>query len=329
LPAHTAERLRELRSAGRSGVLSATLAALHADGWPLAALAAALGVSRQAIQVRVRQRIPAELRDRAADCPPPVYPRRRSPREGRLRPHLTIKIDGGLRTAAHKAAAGDGRSLSQVIESILDRYLTSLASLLLALSLALLLALSLALLLALSLAGAALAVGGDVLAVAAVTGVTVAAGLVLRQVREHRRAAGRLAVSQPGSLAEPDQVRDREGGLRGEPVVNRRVLVAEVQMPAPAVVVEKERPGAGVIQQVVDQSRKRAWLGFGIPKPAQPGLKGIDRVQVSAGNCPMRHDLMTVEEVLEGADVGQARINQVSGQEQGGRCVMSEEHIDS
>lgn len=126
LPEHTAARLRELRTSGRSGVLSATLAALHADGWPLAALADALGVSRQAIAVRVRQRVPAELRDRAADCPPPVYPRRRSPHEGRLRrPHLTIKIDGGLRAAAHRAAAGEGRSLSQVVEAILDHYLAS------------------------------------------------------------------------------------------------------------------------------------------------------------------------------------------------------------
>ena len=126
LPAHTAARLRELRTSGRSGVLSATLAALHADGWPLASLADALGVSRQAIQVRVRQRVPAELRDRMADCPPPVYPRRRLPHEGRSRrPHLTIKIDGGLRAAAHRAAAGEGRSLSQVVESILDRYLAS------------------------------------------------------------------------------------------------------------------------------------------------------------------------------------------------------------
>lgn len=126
LPEHTAARLRELRTSGRSGVLSATLAALHADGWPLAALADALGVSRQAIAVRVKQRVPAELRDRTADCPPPVYPRRRSPHEGRSRrPHLTIKIDDALRAAAHRAAAGEGRSLSQVVEAILDRYLAS------------------------------------------------------------------------------------------------------------------------------------------------------------------------------------------------------------
>jgi predicted HicB family RNase H-like nuclease len=124
LPAATAARLRELRASGRSGVLSATLSALHADGWPLPTLAEALGVSRQAIQARIRQRVPAELRDRAADCaPPPPFPRRREPSKGTLRPHLTIKIDHALRSAAHLAAAREGHSLSQVVESILERYM--------------------------------------------------------------------------------------------------------------------------------------------------------------------------------------------------------------
>jgi antitoxin component of RelBE/YafQ-DinJ toxin-antitoxin module len=124
LPEQTAIRLRELRASGRSGVLSATLAALHEAGWPLTALAEALGVSRQAIQVRVRQRIPVELRDRGTDCsPPPPFPRRRQAHKGRLRPHVTIKIDQALRAAAHRAAAHEGSSLSQVVESILDRYL--------------------------------------------------------------------------------------------------------------------------------------------------------------------------------------------------------------
>jgi antitoxin component of RelBE/YafQ-DinJ toxin-antitoxin module len=126
LPETTAARLRELRVSGRSGVLSATLAALHEAGWPLPPLAEALGVSRQAIQVRVRQRVPAELRDRTIDCsPPPPFPRRREASKGRLRPHLTIKIDQALRAAAHRAAAREGNSLSQVVETILDRYLHS------------------------------------------------------------------------------------------------------------------------------------------------------------------------------------------------------------
>jgi predicted HicB family RNase H-like nuclease len=124
LPDGTALRLRELRASGRSGVLSATLGALHADGWPLPVLAEALGISRQAVQARIRQRVPAELRDRGADCaPPPPFPRRREASKGRLRPHLTIKIDQTLRAAAHLAAAREGHSLSQVVESILDRYL--------------------------------------------------------------------------------------------------------------------------------------------------------------------------------------------------------------
>ena len=123
LPEAAAARLRELRVSGRSGVLSATLTALYEDGWPLPALAEALGVSRQAVQARIRQRVPAELRDRTVDCAPPPVPRRRSPRKGSFRPHLTIKIDHALRAAAHRAAARDGHSLSQVVESILDRYL--------------------------------------------------------------------------------------------------------------------------------------------------------------------------------------------------------------
>jgi hypothetical protein len=124
LPEDTAARLRALRASGRSGVLSATLAALHEGGWPLPALAEALGVSRQAIQVRVRQKVPPEFRDRGADyTPPPPFPRRRQVNKGRLRPHMTIKIDLALRSAAHHAAAREGNSLSQVVEGILDRYL--------------------------------------------------------------------------------------------------------------------------------------------------------------------------------------------------------------
>lgn len=123
LPEATAVRLRELRVSGRSGVLSATLAALHEAGWPLPVLADALGVSRQAVQARIRQRVPAELRDRAADCAPPPFPRRRQASKGRLRPHLTIKIDQALRAAAHRAAAHEGHSLTQVVETILERYL--------------------------------------------------------------------------------------------------------------------------------------------------------------------------------------------------------------
>jgi len=124
LPERIAARLRELRSSGRSDLLSATLAALSEAGWPLRPLAEALGISKQAVQRRIHRRVPAELRGHVTNCePPPPFPHRREASANGLRPHLTIKIDRTLRAAAHQAAAHDGSSLSQVVESILDRYL--------------------------------------------------------------------------------------------------------------------------------------------------------------------------------------------------------------
>jgi antitoxin component of RelBE/YafQ-DinJ toxin-antitoxin module len=124
LPDRIAARLRELRASGRSELLSATLAALNEAGWPLRPLADALGISRQAVQARVRRRAPAELRGRVTNCePPPPFPHRRVASAAGLRPHLTIKIDHTLRASAHQAAADEGNSLTQVVEAILDRYL--------------------------------------------------------------------------------------------------------------------------------------------------------------------------------------------------------------
>ena len=124
LPDRVAARLRELRSSGRSELLSGTLAALNEVGWPLRSLADALGISRQAVQARVRRRALAGLRDPGVPCePPPPFPQRRVASQAGLRPHLTIKIDQTLRTSAHRAAADEGSSLTQVVESILDRYL--------------------------------------------------------------------------------------------------------------------------------------------------------------------------------------------------------------
>jgi antitoxin component of RelBE/YafQ-DinJ toxin-antitoxin module len=134
LPERIAARLRELRSSGRSDLLSATLAALNEAGWPLRPLAEALGISRQAVQARVRRRAPAqlreaelreaELREFVVNCePPPPFPQRRVASAAGLRPHLTIKIDHTLRVSAHRAAADEGSSLTQVVEAILDRYL--------------------------------------------------------------------------------------------------------------------------------------------------------------------------------------------------------------
>jgi hypothetical protein len=124
LPERVAARLRELRSSGRSELLSATLAALTEAGWPLRSLAEALGISRQAVQARVRRLTPAARRDAAEPCePPPPFPHRRMASTAGLRPHLTIKIDHTLRASAHRAAADEGSSLTQVVEAILDRYL--------------------------------------------------------------------------------------------------------------------------------------------------------------------------------------------------------------
>lgn len=124
LPDRIAARLRELRSSGRSELLSATLAALTEAGWPLRPLADALGVSRQAVQARVRRRARAASRDQVTNCePPPPFPHRRMASAAGLRPHLTVRIDHALRASAHRAAADEGSSLTQVVETILDRYL--------------------------------------------------------------------------------------------------------------------------------------------------------------------------------------------------------------
>jgi hypothetical protein len=128
LPERVAARLRELRSSGRSELLSGTLAGLTEAGWPLRSLAEALGVSRQAVQARVRRLARSGLRDPVRDpavpCePPPPFPQRRVASASGLRPHLTIKIDHTLRASAHRAAADEGNSLTQVVEAILDRYL--------------------------------------------------------------------------------------------------------------------------------------------------------------------------------------------------------------
>ncbi len=124
LPERVATRLRELRSSGRSELLSATLASLHEAGWPLRPLAEALGISRQAVQARVRRRRPAGPSGEPVGCePPPPFPHRRVASPTGLRPHLTIKIDHTLRASAHRAAADEGNSLTQVVEAILDGYL--------------------------------------------------------------------------------------------------------------------------------------------------------------------------------------------------------------
>ena len=123
LPAPTAAYLRNLRKSGDSDLLSATLARLHEVGWPLRPLADALGISRQAVQARIRQPVPSAVRCRVPDVPPPsAFPRRRPALASGRRAHLTVKIDHALRSAAHGKAVREGSSLSQVIEKILDYY---------------------------------------------------------------------------------------------------------------------------------------------------------------------------------------------------------------
>jgi antitoxin component of RelBE/YafQ-DinJ toxin-antitoxin module len=124
LPDHIAAYLRDLRECGHSDLLSAALTGLHDVGWPLRPLAAALGISRQAVLVRIRQQVPPEVRSRVPEVPPPsAFPRRRPALASGRRPHLTVKIDHALRAAAHRQALREGSSLSQVIEKILDHYL--------------------------------------------------------------------------------------------------------------------------------------------------------------------------------------------------------------
>ena len=123
LPAPTAAYLRNLRKSGDSDLLSATLARLHEVGWPLRPLADALGISRQAVQARIRQPVPSAVRSRVPGVPPPsAFPRRRPALASGRRVHLTVKIDHALRSAAHGKAVREGSSLSQVIEKILDYY---------------------------------------------------------------------------------------------------------------------------------------------------------------------------------------------------------------
>jgi hypothetical protein len=123
LPAPIAAYLRNLRKSGDSDLLSATLARLHEVGWPLRPLADALGISRQAVQARIRQSVPSAVRSRVPDVPPPsAFPRRRPALASGRRAHLTVKIDHALRSAAHGKAVREGSSLSQVIEKILDYY---------------------------------------------------------------------------------------------------------------------------------------------------------------------------------------------------------------
>jgi antitoxin component of RelBE/YafQ-DinJ toxin-antitoxin module len=124
LPDQVASYLRDLRKSGDSDQLSATLARLHEVGWPLRPLADALRKSPPPVPAPGRQKVPDGVRRAVPVMPPPsAFPRRRPASASGRRPHLTVKIDQALRSAAHRQAEGEGSSLSQVIEKILDHYL--------------------------------------------------------------------------------------------------------------------------------------------------------------------------------------------------------------
>lgn len=125
LPSDISHSLQELRATGRGKLLSATLAHLHDIGWPLRTLAEALGVSRQAVQARVRQDVPSEIRASVGELDmPPTYPRQRQPvGPGVRRRPSTVQVDVELRREARSRADAEGLSLTQVVESIVRRYL--------------------------------------------------------------------------------------------------------------------------------------------------------------------------------------------------------------
>jgi hypothetical protein len=114
LPERVAARLRELRSSGRSELLSGTLAALNDAGWPLRSLAEALGISRQAVQARVRRALRA-----AAAVPAAAGGQRgRAPaaHDDQDRPHAAcVGAPGRGRRGqlAHPGGGGDPGSLPQ------------------------------------------------------------------------------------------------------------------------------------------------------------------------------------------------------------------------
>lgn len=125
LPPEISDNLQRLRATGRGKLLSATLAHLYGIGWPLRSLAEALGVSRQAVQARVRQDVPVDVRASVGRLDtPPSFPRQRQPvGPGVRRRPSTVQVDLEVRELARARAEVDGLSLTQVVESVVRRYL--------------------------------------------------------------------------------------------------------------------------------------------------------------------------------------------------------------
>src|SRR6201992_1643461 len=175
------------------------------------------------------------------------------------------------------------------------------------------------------------AVGGDVLAVAAVAGVAVAAGPVAGQVDQNGVAVGGVADAQAFGLAQADQVGEGEAGLGPDAVGQRGGVLGDVQVPAPAAaVVDDPGAGVGVPQQRVDQSGL-VGRGGGLPDRTDPGAQRDDRGQiVRPDRAP--GDLPLVQEGFQGGDVGQLLavvalgVDQVGGHGQRGGGVVGEQH---
>ena len=123
---------------------------------------------------------------------------------------------------------------------------------------------------------AAGAVGGDVLAIAAVPRVAVAAGPVAGQVDQDRVTVGSVTGPQPVSLPQPDQIGKREPGLGADPVRERCAGLGDVQVPAPSTAVV-DQPGSrtGVAEQAVDDSGELVRAG-GLPYGVKPRAERLD-----------------------------------------------------
>src|ERR1700742_4329755 len=182
-----------------------------------------------------------------------------------------------------------------------------------------------------TLAGAlAGAVGGDVLAVAAVAGVAVTAGAVAGQVDEHGVAVGGVADAEAFGLAQADQVGEGEAGLGPDAVGQRGRGLGDVQVPAPAAAVVDD-PGAvvGCAQQAVDQGGQVGGAAGRGPDRAQARAQGLQCGQ--AGQVVRSPaGAVGVQEGLEGGGVRQQvlavaqGVDQVGGQGEGGHGVMGE-----
>lgn len=122
LPKSAAAPLLELQSEGPDTRFNAYLAALNEAGWSMQALAEVLGVTRQAVSLRVKK---AEIGD-TSDLPP-VPPR--SPHT-RARTNLSsdevqsfsVRLDSGLHDLVRKRAKREGAGITAILVDGLEDY---------------------------------------------------------------------------------------------------------------------------------------------------------------------------------------------------------------